>query len=86
MSPIYLFVFIPYFCSFLIGVLNQGWPKYCSASPFLWPTEGFPNVKVKNIRLELFSLNDRLQVGNYFCGCDSNSVPEMVVRNVVVFL
>ena len=25
-------------------------------------------------RIELFSLNDRLQVGNYFCGCDSNSV------------
>ena len=30
-------------------------------------------------RMELFSLNDRLQIGNYFCGCDSNSVPEMVV-------
>ena len=35
------------------------------------PAEGFPNLKVKNVR---FSLNDRLQVGNYFCGCDSNSV------------
>ena len=40
---------------------------------------------VKNIRMELFSLNNRLQVGNYFCGGDSNSVPEMVVGNVVVF-
>ena len=29
----------------------------------------------------VFSLNDRLQGWNYFCGCDSNSVPEMVVGN-----
>ena len=29
-------------------------------------------------RMELFSLNDRLQVGNDFCSGDSNSVPEMV--------
>ena len=36
---------------------------YCSASPFLWPAEGFPNVQVKNVRMELLSLNDRLQVG-----------------------
>ncbi len=25
-------------------LLEQGWPKYCSASR-KWPTEGFPNVK-----------------------------------------
>ena len=32
-------------------------------------------------RIELFSLNDRFQVGNNFCGCNSNHVPEMVVGN-----
>ena len=39
--------------------------------------------------MELFSLNDRLHylgiILYYFYGCDSNSVPEMVVGNVVVF-
>jgi len=34
---------------------------------FLWPAEGLPNGMV---RVELFSLNDRSQVGNYFCGCE----------------
>ena len=40
-----------FFCkSVYLGIsspfcLGQGWPKYWSASPFLWPAEGFPNVK-----------------------------------------